>query len=235
MPETAAGHDATGQTGPDRGPAGSEESAPSLVVVDPDADGEAFSEWAPCSSEPQNALCGHVVASYAATVDQLDLNADQTERRVFSPTHGARDSERIYALKRHVRVLRRTILPLQEPMRALAEQQLTAVPDNSRIYFRETARHVDDVAGRVEGLDSMLDSVLSANQTQIALRENRNMRRFTAGAAILYVPSLIAQIYGMNHEYIPSINELPTYGFFSVLAGMGLIALLLYLGFRKSG
>lgn len=181
------------------------------------------------------ALCDHVITNYAATVDQLDVDADQTERWVFSPTHGGRDARYIYALKRHVRVLRRTILPLQEPMHILGEQRLTAVPEDSRIYFREMARHVDDVAGRVQGLDGMLDSVVSANQTQISLRENRNMRRFTAGATILYVPSLIAQIYGMNHKYIPAINELETYGYFVVLAGMGLVAVLIYVGFRRSG
>jgi magnesium transporter len=67
----------------------------------------------------------------------------------------------------------------------------------------------------------------SANQL------NEVMKKLTAWAGIVLVPTLIAGIYGMNFDHIPELHWL--LGYPLALALMAGSSLLLYLGFRKRG
>ena len=59
------------------------------------------------------------------------------------------------------------------------------------------------------------------------------MRYASGWAAILFAPTLIAGIYGMNFEYMPELHWLLGYPF--ALALMVLVSLTLYLVFKCRG
>jgi magnesium transporter len=54
-----------------------------------------------------------------------------------------------------------------------------------------------------------------------------------AWAAMLAVPTAIAGIYGMNFDFMPELTW--RYGYFIVLAVIGVICALLYWRFKKAG
>jgi magnesium transporter len=60
-----------------------------------------------------------------------------------------------------------------------------------------------------------------------------DMRKISAWAAIIAVPTAIAGIYGMNFDNMPELHW--TFGYPMVLGVMATICLLLYRGFKKSG
>jgi magnesium transporter len=60
-----------------------------------------------------------------------------------------------------------------------------------------------------------------------------DMRKISAWAAIIAVPTAIAGIYGMNFDNMPELHW--TFGYPLVLGVMATICLLLYRGFKKSG
>ena len=65
------------------------------------------------------------------------------------------------------------------------------------------------------------------------MQQNEDMRRISAWVAMAAVPTMVAGIYGMNFEYLPELRW--TYGYPLVLGGMGLIAGLMYRGFKRGG
>ena len=147
---------------------------------------------------------------------------DEIESQVFS---GADEdhTERIYKLKREVAEFRRAALPLDAPLKALSDGNVAGTPASSRPYFRDVHDHLLRARDAIEAIDRLLTDILQANlarvgvrQNAIAVRQNEDMRKISAWAAIALVPTAIAGIYGMNFDNMPELRW--RYGYFAVLA-----------------
>jgi magnesium transporter len=67
--------------------------------------------------------------------------------------------------------------------------------------------------------------------TEAALSQNEEVKRISAWAAILFAPTLIGTIYGMNFDNMPELHWLLGYPFALLL--MALTSLTLYWTFRR--
>jgi magnesium transporter len=102
-----------------------------------------------------------------------------------------------------------------------------------RPYFRDVHDHMLRALGRVAGFRDLLTGVLTANLTQASVRQNEDVRKISAWAAILAVPTAIAGIYGMNFEHIPEVGW--RFGYPLVLVVIGATCALLYRNFKRIG
>ena len=107
------------------------------------------------------------------------------------------------------------------------------VSEEVRTYFRDVNDHLLRVQEQLEALRDLLTSILSANLTQVSVRQNEDMRKISAWVAIVAVPTMIAGIYGMNFEHMPELEW--TYGYPMALGLMLGICLLLYRRFKRAG
>ena len=80
-----------------------------------------------------------------------------------------------------------------------------------------------DLPDGADAQDRLLTDVLQANvarvsvqQSAVTLRQNEDMRKISAWAAIALVPTAVAGIYGMNFDNMPELEW--EYGYFAVLA-----------------
>ena len=180
-----------------------------------------------------------VVDGYEVALGHIDLDVDEIELQVFGP--GDDDhSERIYKLKQEVAEFRRAMLPLQRPLERLAAGEVPHVPAAAEPYFRDVHDHLLRAVDQIEVIDRQLTDVLQANtarvttgQSRVALRQNEDMRKISAWAAIIAVPTLIAGVYGMNFDHMPELHWLLGYPLSIVL--MGAAAGLLFRLFKRSG
>ncbi len=69
--------------------------------------------------------------------------------------------------------------------------------------------------------------------SRVSVRQNEDMRKISAWAAIIAVPTLIAGVYGMNFDHMPELHWLVGYPASIVL--MGAAAGLLFRLFKRSG
>jgi magnesium transporter len=113
--------------------------------------------------------------------------------------------------------------------------------------MRDVIDHATRVRERVEGFRDLLGNILTVNSTLVAQRQNEEMTRLTeAGfaqneqmkrvsswAAILFAPTLIAGIYGMNFDEMPELHWALGYPFAVLL--MILLGLGLYTSFKRRG
>ncbi len=180
-----------------------------------------------------------VVDQYEHAVEGITEDVDEIESQVFSGAD-ADHSERIYKLKREVAEFRRAALPLAVPLEHLAEQRVLGVTDQSAPYFRDVHDHLLRATDAIEAFDRLLTDVLQANlarvgvrQNATAVRQNEDMRRISAWAAIALVPTAVAGIYGMNFDNMPELRW--RYGYFAVVGIIAVTCLVLHRLFRRNG
>ena len=84
--------------------------------------------------------------------------------------------------------------------------------------------------------------MLNAHLAQVGVQQNQDMRKISAWAAMAALPTMVAEIYGMNFEGMPELSasvELAGrdvyYGYPLALLAMVLICLGLYRLFKRSG
>jgi magnesium transporter len=178
------------------------------------------------------AIVDWIVDNYQPVVAELDRDVEMVEREVFSsePTNTA---ERIYDLKREVLGLHAAVAPLAEPLDRLARGRHELIHETLRAYFRDAHDHLLRVIDQVEGCRDLLTSVLAANMTQVTVRQNEDMRKISAWAAIILAPTLIAGLYGMNFRHMPELRW--RFGYPLALGLIAIVCFVLYRYFRRIG
>ena len=181
----------------------------------------------------------HVVDEYERAIAAIDDDIAEIEAQVFSTASGDH-AERIYELKREVLEFRRAVAPLAAPLAGLATGSVPGTPDELRPYFRDVHDHLLRAADTIDGQDRLLTDVLQANvarvsvqQSAVAVRQNEDMRKISAWAAIALVPTAIAGIYGMDFEHMPELQW--EYGYFLVLGVIATVCLALHRLFTRNG
>jgi magnesium transporter len=179
-----------------------------------------------------HAIVDSVVDGYEPVVESLDTSIAAIERDVFSGSR-RNPAERIFARKRDVLELYGAIVPLLEPVEVLARAGFPQINPATKPYFRDVHDHLLREYGRVQQLREVLTSILTANLTQASIRQNEDVRKISAWAAIVAVPTLITGIYGMNFDHMPELGW--SFGYPAALVLMAVICGTLYWRFRKSG
>jgi len=178
-------------------------------------------------------LIDEVVDSYLSIVEALEDRADDLEDLVFADdpsVDGPELQEAIFRVKRDVVKLRRFASPLRQGLDLLQEEPgLVAEP--LQPYFRDVTEHAIRVAELADNIRDVLTSLLELRVSQIANHLNVIMRKLTAWAAILLVPTLIAGIYGMNFEVMPELGW--RFGYAGALIVMAGASTALYVMFKK--
>ncbi len=176
----------------------------------------------------------------------LENDIDEIEDELFGTE--AAVSRRIYELVRETIAFHRATQPLVEMLTALE-----AAFENHEVHV-ELQRNLHDVLDHaiktVERADSfrvLLQNALTVQSTLVTQIQNDEMRRLSATsleqgeqvkkisgwAAILFAPTLVAGIYGMNFRYMPELTQPWGYPF---ALGLMLVSVgVLYAVFKRSG
>lgn len=188
------------------------------------------------------AILDKVVDGYAPVVTGLDNDIEEIETEVFS--RNPQVSKRIYELSREVIEFQRATRPLLGMLSDLTESGDYAIDSEIARYLRDVSDHVTTVVERVDGFRQLLQDILSVNATLVSQQQNEEMKSLTEAslsqneevkkisgwAAILFAPTLIGTIYGMNFRGMPELDW--QYGYPFALALMALTSAALY-GFFK--
>ncbi|HUR22427.1 MAG TPA: magnesium/cobalt transporter CorA [Acidimicrobiales bacterium] len=185
-------------------------------------------KWGPLGA--LHAIVDRVVDDYAIVVRNLNTDIDEIERQVFSDER-KNHAQRIYRLKVEAVEFRQAVVGLEDPLDDLAKGKVTEADPVLLHYFRDVHDHLLRVAQRVEAIDNLLSSALTANLAQLGVRQNEDMRRISAWVAIIAVPTMIAGIYGMNFEHMPELGWALGYPFALIL--MAVLCSALYVMFRR--
>ncbi len=194
------------------------------------------------------AVLDKVVDDYFPVLNGLQDDIDQIEVQVFGGDPAV--SKRIYQLSREVIEFQRAVEPLRDIFVELRDRlkELAGESDlELRRALRDVADHATRVMERTSAFRDLLANILQVNAALVGQRQNEEMARLTeAGyeqneqvkrisswAAILFAPTLVASIYGMNFTHMPELMW--TYGYPFALGLMLLLGLILHRVFKRAG
>jgi magnesium transporter len=177
-----------------------------------------------------HAVADDVVDHYLEVTHLMETDIDAIEEAAFT-TDQRTDIESIYQIKREVVALRRCVNPLSVPFQRMQGEHKDLISKEVRRYLRDVADHQTYAADQIASYDEMLSSLVQAALARVEMQQNVDMRKISAWAGLLAVPTMIAGIYGMNFQYMPILHW--RWGYPVVLAGMVCVWVILYRGFRR--
>jgi magnesium transporter len=185
------------------------------------------------------ALVDQVVDDYAPVIAGLENDIDEIEDQLFSGDSSV--SRRIYELSREVIQFQRAIHPLPEMMDLLKRGfEKYGVDIELQRSLRDVEDHAQRVISRANSFRDILqnaltlDGTLTANrQNEASAAQNEQVKKISSWAAILFAPSFVAGVYGMNFDNMPELHW--EYGYPLAIGLMFGAALLMYLIFKRKG
>ena len=177
------------------------------------------------------AILDKIVDDYAPVVEGLELDIEEVEQTVFSGAHAP--TQRIYLLRREVTDFYRAVHPLLGPAAAITQGGVLAISPALRQYFRDVDDHLKLVNEEIVAQRDLLTTILQANLAVVSAEQNEVVRRISAWAAIITVPTFIASFYGMNFDHMPELHW--AFGYPFALALMALSSLTVYYISKRAG
>ncbi|MFI5620912.1 magnesium and cobalt transport protein CorA [Streptomyces sp. NPDC051567] len=190
------------------------------------------------------AILDAVVDGYAPVVAGVQTDIDEIETEVFRGDPEV--SRRIYELSRETVEFQRATRPLVGMLHGLmAGFAKYGTDEELQRYLRDVADHVTHTSERVDGFRQALTEILTVNATLVSQQQNSEMRalaeagfeqneeikKISSWAAILFAPTLVGTIYGMNFEMMPELRW--AFGYPFAVALMGVVCVSLYVIFKK--
>ncbi len=174
-------------------------------------------------------LLDTAVDTYFPVLDGLQDDKDGIERQVFSGDTAA--AERIYLLSQEVIDVLHNSTHLNRLTQALGHGAAKyAIPDQLQTYLDDVTDHLTRVLAEAGELREALSQILNVNSTLVAQRQNEDMKKISGWAAILFAPTLVGAIYGMNFDDMPELHW--AFGYPMALGLMLGLGIALYVVFK---
>jgi magnesium transporter len=172
-----------------------------------------------------------VVDGHFEAVQVLDDGIEAVEGDLFENKSQKGLQRKTFRLRKDLVELRRVVLPMREVVSSIQHRRLDAktAPQLDPLYS-DLYDHVLRVSEWTESLRDMVTTVFETNLSLQDARLNTVMKKLTAWAAIIAVPTAITGFYGQNVEY-PGINTVG--GFVTSTSIIVLIVITLYWMFRR--
>jgi len=174
------------------------------------------------------ALCAGAVKSFDEPLRESQDKLDQIEAALFNRRILHLGIKQVYGLKRRCAVIKRTLAYITTALRHLKE------------HARDDQGLLADVVEEADRLqtwaDELLESATHLMNMEINLasqRTNEVMRVLTIFSAFFLPLTFVVGVYGMNFKHIPGLEH--PFGYHLSIAGMLLIALGIWLWFRRKG
>jgi magnesium transporter len=181
-----------------------------------------------------HAIIERTVDDYRPVVDGIENDIDEIEESVFGGK--AEVSRRVYELSREVIAFQRATRPLAPMLERLMDDH--AVGEEERMQLGDVHDHALRVVEQADALRQLLQNILNVNLTletkalnETSNAQNEEVKMISAWAAILFAPTLVGSVYGMNFDAIPELRW--RFGYAFAIALMVAVAATLYVLFRR--
>jgi magnesium transporter len=178
------------------------------------------------------AVLDQVVDEYVPVINGLENDIDEIEDQLFNGDQAV--SRRIYQLSREVMAFQRATHPLSDMLESLRDALAERDADVTlRENLRDVHDHVLRIVERADSFRQLLQNALMVHTTLVGQDQNNEIKKISSWAAILFTPTLVGTIYGMNFEYMPELHWVLGYPFaLALMLGLGFA---LYKIFKRKG
>jgi magnesium transporter len=175
-------------------------------------------------------LLDYLVDTHFDVIQGLDDGIESLEDTLFDDGSSTRTMQRqTFALRKALVQARRVILPMREVLITFNRRD-AVLADELRSYFEDLYDHVLRASEWTESLRDMISSIYETNLSLADSRLNMIMKKLTAWAAIIAIPTAVTGFYGQNVPY-PGFGK--TSGLLTSVSIMVVLIALLYILFKR--
>jgi magnesium transporter len=156
------------------------------------------------------ALVDEVAERYLSLIDALEDEIDELEEEVETLKADIVRG-RVSELRHDLLHVRRTLTPTRDAIRRVLDGRIDI--GGKRRFPREIELHFEDAYDKLlrasEGLELARDLVAGVrdySQAKISIDQNEVMKKLTAIASILLLPTFIVGLYGQNFDHMPELH-----------------------------
>ena len=178
-----------------------------------------------------HALLDRSVDDIFPTVDYIADQLDSIEDRLLERA-SQDDLHSLYAMKRLLVALHKTVAPERDVVRGMA-RQTELISQDTYMYFQDIGDHLARVVDSVETYRDVASGAMDIYLSAVNNRMNQIMKQLTVVATIFMPLTLISGIYGMNvtQGMWPPISA--TWSFGLVIGSMLVITVAMLWFFRR--
>src|SRR5262249_12525104 len=151
-----------------------------------------------------------IAERYLDLIDSMNDEIDDLEDHV-EDWAAAVVRERISGLRHDLLHVRRTLAPTRDAVRRVVDGRIGL--EGQELFPPDVALHFGDAYDKLlrasDGLElsrDLVSGVRDYSQAKIANDQNEVMKRLTAVASILLLPTFIVGLYGQNFRVIPELH-----------------------------
>jgi magnesium transporter len=160
-------------------------------------------------------LVDEIAERYLDLLDAIDDEIDELEEHVdhWPPQKTRR---RISDLRHDLLHIRKTLSPTRDAVREIVDGRVEiegrapfardVFPGSIERQFATTYDKLLRATEAIEYARDLLAAVRDYQQARVAIDQNEVMKRLTAIASILLVPTFIVGLYGQNFDHIPELS-----------------------------
>jgi magnesium transporter len=142
-----------------------------------------------------------------------------------------KDIEKVYDQSVTLSFFNQALIANVEVLNALKKGYFKFIPAKNKVLFEELYYDVLQIIDTEKIQREAITNLINVHSILTSTRLNEFMKRLTAIALIVAIPTMLSGIYGMNFRYIPFVSH--RYGFYIVSGIMILITLGFYYLFKK--
>jgi len=182
-------------------------------------------------------LVDEVAERYLEIIDLLDIEIDELENGIESwPSERVR--KRLSELRRDVLQIRRTLTPTRDAVRRIIDGRVDVGEDAvfDRSLELDFAEAYDRLLRATESLDVSRDLISSArdyHQSKVSQEQNEVVKRLTAIASLVLIPTFLVGVYGQNFDHMPELHWKLGYAFSWALIVLTTVAQLAFFRWKK--
>ena len=179
-------------------------------------------------------IMADVVDGYAKAAADVESDLEKLEEQVFNEGTNE-DHRRIYEIRKDIGRIDRAVSSIAAALRESTQHLETLKVGRDEIvpYLHDLLDDAAGTAALINNQSRALDAILSSHENNVSARQNKDMRTFSAFAALLALPTLIAGLYGMNFKNIPLVQW--EYGWMVIGAVLVVVDVIIYTMFKKRG
>ena len=151
------------------------------------------------------AILDLVVDAAFPALESLGDELDRIEEGILDKPD-QEDIERLQTARRELLLLRQVLWPQREVLGRLSREQHELMPDDTRIYFRDSYDHAVQALEVSENFREMASGLLDIYLTSLSHRLNDVMKVLTIISTVFMPLSFLAGVYGMNFDRGQTLN-----------------------------
>jgi magnesium transporter len=179
------------------------------------------------------ALMDATVDRYFPIIDALESELETIEEEIFSKGNARANTERLYALKQKIMVMKHAVFPLMEAVSKLYGGRVPQVCVNTQEYFRDVYDHLVRLNASIDTIRDTISAAMQVNLSMVTIEDNEVTKRLAAYAGMFAVPTAMFGMWGMNFKHMPELEWY--YGYPLALFTVAGACVFLYWRFKKSG